>query len=159
MARSTISMEAARPVQQLVEGMAKNLVEKLYGPDGPAWGTTIGEIETTLLAVRELLSTQMLHQALERQAKVETELICPSCQAALKPSRRRQRRLTTLAGETTWETPLAHCSRCRRDFSPSGTAVGSGRQSIQSGGAAASGDGSGGGSLVCTSPNALEGVS
>jgi hypothetical protein len=127
MARSTINREAARPVQQLVEGMAKHLVDKLYGAEGPAWGTTIDEIETTLLAVRETLTQHMLQQSLERQAKAETELTCPSCQASLQQSRRRKRRLTTLVGETTWEAPLAHCTRCRRDFSPSGSATGSGR--------------------------------
>src|SRR6266702_4252214 len=82
MARYTIRTEAARPVQQLVEGMAKNLVDKLYGAEGPAWGTTISEIEETLLAVRETLTQQMLQQALERQASAETELRCPSCQAS-----------------------------------------------------------------------------
>jgi hypothetical protein len=126
MARSTISKEAARPVQHLIEGMAKNLIDKLYGVEGPAWGTSIEEIEATLLAVRETLSQQMLQQSLERQAKVETTLRCPSCQAELKESRRRKRRLVTQVGEATWDTPLAHCTDCRRAFSPSGATVGGG---------------------------------
>ena len=148
MARYTIRTEAARPVQQLVEGMAKNLVDKLYGAEGPAWGTTISEIEETLLAVRETLTQQMLQQALERQASAETELRCPSCQASLRQSRRRKRRLVTRVGETTWETPLAHCTDCRRDFSPSGSTPGIGQHPTEPRPAADRDHGGGSGSFV-----------
>ena len=32
-------------VRGYVEGVAKNLVDKLYGPEGPPWGTTLTELE------------------------------------------------------------------------------------------------------------------
>ena len=40
--KRTPKVEELRPY---VEGVAKNLVEKLYGPQGPAWGTKLTEIE------------------------------------------------------------------------------------------------------------------
>ena len=38
----TPEVEEVRPY---VEGVAKNLIDKLYGPGGPAWGTKLTEIE------------------------------------------------------------------------------------------------------------------
>jgi hypothetical protein len=63
--KRTPKVEEVRPY---VEGVAKNLVEKLYGPDGPAWGTRLTEIEDVLRALRAILSEKMLDDALARQA-------------------------------------------------------------------------------------------
>src|SRR5262245_21059898 len=51
--KRTPEVEELRPY---VEGVAKNLVEKLYGPQGPAWGTKLTEIEDVLLEIREVLT-------------------------------------------------------------------------------------------------------
>ena len=66
-----------------IKGVAKNLVDRLYGPKGPAWGTKFTEIEATVAAIREVLSEEMFQQALSRQA-AETErppeyAVCPGC--------------------------------------------------------------------------------
>src|ERR1700722_13573093 len=71
-------------VRSYIEGVAKNLVDRLYGPNGPAWGTKLTELEDVALAVREALSEKMLAQALERQAarneqRPEPYQNCPSC--------------------------------------------------------------------------------
>ena len=63
--KRTPKVEEVRPY---VEGVAKNLVDKLYGPDGPAWGTKLTEIEDLFLAIREALTERMLADALARQA-------------------------------------------------------------------------------------------
>ena len=55
-------------VRAYVQGVAKNLADKLYGPQGPAWGTKLTEIETLCLDVRGVLSEELLNQALQRQA-------------------------------------------------------------------------------------------
>src|SRR5271163_2261864 len=38
-------------VRAYVEGVAKNLCDKLYGPQGPAWGTKLTEIEDVCLDI------------------------------------------------------------------------------------------------------------
>src|SRR5437667_12768397 len=93
-------VERGRPY---VEGVAKNLIDKLYGPDGPAWGTKLTEIEDLFVAIREVLSEQMLADALARQAAAHTQAptpfrTCPSCQQPLACDAPHQRLLKTRAG-------------------------------------------------------------
>ena len=118
--KRTPKVEEVRPY---VEGVAKNLVAKLYGPDGPAWGTRLTEIEDVLLALREILTEKMLAEALARQAaaraKAPAALRCPTCQQPLACDGANERVLPTRAGEAAWAEPEGYCARCRRAFFPS----------------------------------------
>ncbi len=49
-------------------GVAKSLVERIYGPDGLPWGAKLDELVD---AERQMLSEKMLARALERQAESE----------------------------------------------------------------------------------------
>jgi hypothetical protein len=117
----TPQVEQVRPY---VEGVAKNLLDKLYGPDGPAWGTQLTEIEDLFLAVRQLLSEQMLADALARQAAAHANSpsayrTCPGCQQPLACAGANERIVQTRAGEAEWAEPEGYCDRCRRSFFPS----------------------------------------
>ncbi len=114
------------PVEELrsyVEGVAKNLVEKLYGPQGPAWGTKLTQIEDVFLEIREMLTEKMLDETLARQAAAGERpapyRACPGCQAPLPCADANPRILKTRAGEAEWPEPEAYCDRCRRSFFPS----------------------------------------
>jgi hypothetical protein len=61
-------VDAVRPD---LEGVAKNLVDRIWGPNGPAWGTTLAEIETLVVALRQVVSEQLLQVALQRQAEAD----------------------------------------------------------------------------------------
>ena len=50
--KATQEVENARPY---IEGVAKSLVERLYGPAGLPWGTKFAELEETVAAVRKIL--------------------------------------------------------------------------------------------------------
>src|SRR5713101_5807608 len=83
--KATSKVEEVRPY---VEGVAKNLVDKLYGPAGPPWGTKLSDIEDLLLEVREVLTEQMLDLSLARQAEAlpqqpQAARCCPGCQQPL----------------------------------------------------------------------------
>ena len=115
----TPKVEELRPY---VEGVAKNLVEKLYGPQGPAWGTKLTDLEDVLLEIRELLTEKMLDLALARQAtseRPESYRTCPGCRAPLPGPDTNPRILQTRAGEAAWPEPEGYCDRCRRAFFPS----------------------------------------
>jgi hypothetical protein len=119
--KRTPQVEEVRPY---VEGVAKNLVDKLYGPDGPAWGTTLTEIEDLLLAVRQLLTRKMLDESLARQAAAADRQdaaarTCPGCQQPLTCADANPRILQTRAGTAQWCEPEGYCPRCRRAFFPS----------------------------------------
>jgi uncharacterized protein with PIN domain len=126
MAQFMIPTAAADPVRLYLEGVAKSLVERLYGADGPAWGTKLAEIEQTILAVRHELSEKMLHEALQRQANTAKQRpaafqCCPKCGKEVedKPVDDDPRSLNTEVGEANWHEPETYCRTCRRSFFPS----------------------------------------
>jgi hypothetical protein len=124
MARSTKRSAKAEMVRAYVEGVAKNLVDRLYGPDGPPWGTTLTDIEDLLLEVREVFTEQMLDLTLARQAQAlpqqpDAQHCCPGCQQALTCEDVNPRIMETRAGEAEWSEPQGYCARCRRAFFPS----------------------------------------
>lgn len=45
MARREKATPEGEKVRSYLEGVAKNLVERLYGPAGPAWSTKLTELE------------------------------------------------------------------------------------------------------------------
>jgi hypothetical protein len=111
-------------VRAYVEGVAKNLCDKLYGAQGPAWGTKLTEIEDVCLDIREILTEQMLAESLRRQGDAqgqgpEPKTDCPSCGEALNCTPKKPRRVTTRAGDAAWVEPEAYCRHCRRAFFPS----------------------------------------
>ena len=124
MARAKKRTPQVEEVRPYVEGVAKNLVDKLYGPDGPAWGTKLTEIEDLLLALREMLTEKMLGDALARQASAQPRgpsaaRTCPGCQQPLVCPDTNERILQTRAGAAEWAEPQGYCDRCRRSLFPS----------------------------------------
>jgi hypothetical protein len=120
--KRTPQVEELRPY---VEGVAKNLVEKLYGAKGSAWGTRLSEIEDVFLEIREVLTEKMLDLSLAHQAGAVAEQppayrSCPGCQQALPCGDDNNPRIVqTRAGEAEWPEPESYCPRCRRAFFPS----------------------------------------
>jgi hypothetical protein len=118
-------------VRSYVEGVAKSLVDRLYGPEGPPWGTKMTELEDVVVAIRTVLSEKMLQQALERQAatgppqRPPEYRSCPQCGRAVEPLREQEgpcpepRNVQTRGGEAKWSEPEEHCRKCRRSFFPS----------------------------------------
>src|SRR4029453_13656599 len=124
MARAKKRTPQVEEVRPYVEGVAKNLIDKLYGPDGPAWGTQLTEIEDLFLATREVLSENMLAEPLARQAAAQAQgptpyRTCPGCQQPLACPDTNERLVETRAGEAAWAEPEGYCDRCRRAFFPS----------------------------------------
>lgn len=122
MVRSKKRTPKVEEVRPYVEGVAKNLVEKRYGPQGPAWGTKLTEIEDLLLEIREVLTEKMLHLALTQQAageRSEAYRTCPGCREPLPCPDTNPRLLQTRAGAAEWPEPEGYCPRCRRAFFPS----------------------------------------
>ena len=124
MARNKKATQEVENVRPYLEGVAKSLVERLYGPTGPAWGTSFSDLEDTVAAVRQVLTEGMLHQALDRQAAQPERPpeygVCPGCGQPTPPAEPPQpRRLETGAGDAVWEEPKTRCQKCRRDFFPS----------------------------------------
>jgi hypothetical protein len=112
------------PVESYLEGVAKNLVDRLYGPDGLPWGTRLEELVDTVDSVRQMLSEQMLAKALQRQAQCEARpepfVQCSGCDGPVddKPDAE-PRNVQTRVGEAEWDEPHGYCHKCRQSFFPS----------------------------------------
>ena len=111
-------------VRGYVEAVAKNLVDKLYGPTGLPWGVTLDELAEVCLDVRAVLTEKMLDLALERQAADQAQRprefsSCPECRRALVCDEVEPRVVETRAGEAEWLEPQAYCRKCRQAFFPS----------------------------------------
>jgi hypothetical protein len=125
MAHFKIPTAPAEPVRAYVEGVAKSLIDRLYGANGPAWGTKLAELEDMVLAVRQVLSEKMLDEALQRQANTVADRpaalqCCPKCGKEVEADDPDPRIMQTRVGEAEWLEPATYCNRCRRSFFPSG---------------------------------------
>jgi hypothetical protein len=119
--QTSSSIDSVRPY---LEGVAKYLVDRIWGPKGPAWGTPLAQMEELVVSLREIISEKMLALGLQRQADDDSERPaefrnCPTCSGPTKARDPEPRLVTTLAGEAEWSEPHAFCTRCRRTFFPS----------------------------------------
>lgn len=115
---------AVQPVEAYVEGVAKSLVDRLYGPSGLPWGTKLEELVDTVDAVRKILSEKMLAQALARQAqdvqRPESLCKCSGCAGPVEDQADAEpRTVQTRVGEAEWDEPQGYCRKCRQAFFPS----------------------------------------
>jgi len=121
MARAKKRTPEVEEVRPYVEGVAKNLIDKLYGPDGPTEGTKLTEIEDLFVAIRDVLGERLLSDALARQAAAQARgpTACPGCRQPRACPDTHERIVATRAGEACWAEPEGYCDRCRRSFFPS----------------------------------------
>jgi hypothetical protein len=115
-------------VRHYLDGVAKYLVERVYGPAGPPLDTTLTQIEHTIASLRSNLTEQVLAHALTRQAQATAdaagELACPSCKGDTLPREPEPRIVNTTVGSAQWSEPQRYCPRCRKCFFPAVTPSG-----------------------------------
>jgi hypothetical protein len=124
MARVHSNPDAVADVRFYLQGVAKSLVDRLFGPEGPPLGTTLTSLEKTIESVRTALSEQMLALALSRQADTylstpPESTCCPSCQQPTEARDPEPRIVSTDVGRAEWFEPQRYCNKCRRAFFPS----------------------------------------
>jgi hypothetical protein len=124
MARAYSYPDTVADVHFYLQGVAKSLVDRLFGPAGPPLGTTLSSLEKTIESVRTALSEHMLALALSRQADSypsapPESTSCPSCQRPTEDRDPDPRVVTTDVGCAQWLEPQRYCTKCRRAFFPS----------------------------------------
>jgi hypothetical protein len=128
MARNKKRSPEVEEVRSYVEGVAKNLADRIWGPKGPKWGTKLTQLEDLVVEIREVLSEKMLELGLERQAITPAEeratafQHCSGCglPIAVHPEEPTEPRLVqTRGGEAQWQEPKHYCHKCRQAFFPS----------------------------------------
>jgi hypothetical protein len=105
----------------VLQAAAKNLLHHLYGPEGPAWGTRFAEMEQLVKQLSNHLGTELLEQALQRQASQpvpEPLRRCPGCGRPTEARPPEPRSVRTDLGIADWQEPASHCEHCRKAFFP-----------------------------------------
>ena len=105
-----------------LQGTAKNAVHKLWGPEGPPWGTSFDNLEELAVQIGQIVAREVLQQSLDAQAQTtppDGSLICPCCGRATAPTDPEPHTAKTRAGEVTWSEPASTCRHCRKAFFPS----------------------------------------
>jgi hypothetical protein len=124
-------------VQPYVQGVGKYLVERLYGPHGPAWGTRFADLEELAVQIGHAVAEQLLQQSVQRQAAEPVpaaDEVCPTCERPGDGQSPQPRTVTTRAGDVHWDEPARCCHRCRRSFFPSIQTPGAGPGPLLAGG-------------------------
>lgn len=127
MAAQSIATKQVAELRHLIEGVAKNFAERVYGPEGPEWGTQFADIEELAMQIGQAVSRHLCDQALQRQAARPVpaeDQVCPACGQPVASAGPEPRAVLTRAGEVHWQEPHRHCQRCRRSFFPSVEAAG-----------------------------------
>jgi hypothetical protein len=124
MARAPINTDPIADIRLYLQGVAKYLVDRLYGPDGPVRGTSLTSLESTVSAVHVALAEQFLQEALSRQSLAYSQAApdgvhCPGCQQPTLPRPPEPRVVRTDVGTAQWLEPHCYCPRCRKAFFPS----------------------------------------
>jgi hypothetical protein len=114
----------------LIQGVAKSLADRLWGPNGPAWGTPFSDLESLAEQVGQAVQKRLLGLALSRQANrfladLPADLCrCPGCGRDTLPQDPEPRIVQSLAGEAEWLEPHRYCPRCRKAFFPQSKSLG-----------------------------------
>jgi len=128
MARAKKRSPQVEETRAYLEGVAKNLADRIWGPRGPAWGTKLTQREDLVVEIREVLSEKMLELGLERQASTPAEERPPGfqqCSGCGQPTPAdaaaplMSRIVQTRGGEAEWQEPKHYCRQCRPAFFPS----------------------------------------
>jgi hypothetical protein len=127
MARKLDPSVTVQDQENLIQGVAKHLLRKIYGPDGMPWGTKFSEVEELAVQIGRALSRSMIDQALVDQAEhvPETAETCGVCGTAVQSGPPPEpRAVTTTVGTVRWSEPKRYCPKCRAAFFPSGPGLG-----------------------------------
>jgi hypothetical protein len=122
MKKDTSAVEIPANLRPVLEATAKNLLHHLYGPEGLPWGTSLSELEDLTVEITRVLGTEVLEQALQRQANrplPDSAGQCPVCSRPLLEKPPGPRSVQTCLGVTDWQEPTRHCEHCRKAFFPS----------------------------------------
>ena len=122
MAKQTPGVDILPPLRPVLQAAAKNLLHHLYGPEGPAWGTRFADMEQVVKQLSDFLGTELLQQALQRQADQplpQSLRHCPGCGRPTQPGEPEPRTVQTDRGFANWQEPACYCDHCRKAFFPS----------------------------------------
>src|SRR4051794_31093707 len=111
MARDTSKVAVPIELRPVIAAAANNLATHLYGPHGPPWGTSFDAIEQLAGLISRQLGTDLMQQALQRQANRPPPAhlsTCPACAGPLDEQPPEPRSVRTDTGTADWQEPARY---------------------------------------------------
>jgi hypothetical protein len=122
MTTETQKVDVPAHLRPVLHAAAKNLLHHLYGAEGLPWGTRFSDLEEMVVQLCRSLGSELLQQALQRQAHQavpEPLQHCPSCGRPTAARDPEPRTVQARIGTADWQEPAAYCDHCRKSFFPS----------------------------------------
>ena len=108
--------------ENLIQGVAKHFLQKIFGPEGLPWGTKFSDLEELTVQLGQAISRTMMDQALAGQAQAvpATAETCGVCGTSVRSGPPGEpRAVLTTVGTVQWTEPKRYCPTCRAAFFPS----------------------------------------
>ncbi len=107
--------------ENLIQGVAKHFLQKVYGAEGMPWGTRFSDLEELAAQIGQAVSQSMMNQALAKQGQnvPEGAETCGVCGEVVRAGPPEPRAIATTVGHVAWEEPKRYCPKCRAAFFPS----------------------------------------
>ena len=122
MARTVDPTVAKAELENLLQGVAKQLIHRVYGPEGMPWGTKFADLEELAVQLGQAVSQSMIDQALARQAAavpVEADSVWRRAATPLDPAGGTEpRAVATQVGTARWDEPKRYCPTMSGRFFP-----------------------------------------
>ena len=122
MATTTDPAAVVLDQENLIQGVAKHFLQKVFGPQGMPWGTKFSDLEELTVQIGQAISRTMMDQALAGQALAvpATAQACGVCGTPVQAGPPGEpRAVTTTVGTVHWIEPKRYCPQCRAAFFPS----------------------------------------
>jgi hypothetical protein len=122
MATTTDPAAVVLDQENLIQGVAKHFLQKVFGPQGMPWGTKFSDLEELTVQIGQAISRTMMDQALAGQALAgpATAQACGVCGTPVQAGPPGEpRAVTTTVGTVHWIEPKRYCPKCRAAFFPS----------------------------------------
>jgi hypothetical protein len=122
MATTTDPAAVVLDQENLIQGVAKHFLQKVFGPQGMPWGTKFSDLEELTVQIGQAISRTMMDQALAGQALAvpATAQACGVCGTPVQAGPPGEpRAVTTMVGTVHWIEPKRYCPQCRAAFFPS----------------------------------------
>lgn len=105
-------------IEELAGHWGELLARELY-PKGPGLDVSLADMEEMVACATRAIVHGAIGRMTEEQAQsLDDQQPCPTCGKTCAVQRK-SRRVAVRGGSTELDEPVAHCSKCRRDFFPS----------------------------------------
>ena len=119
MSKKQSEAEKLAELRDLARGWGKLLAGEAFGPEGPGLDVDLATMEELAMEAADAMVEGTLATLVRRQAdRLGDTQACPAC-GSVECLERRVRPFRVRSGALELEEPVAHCSKCRRDFFPS----------------------------------------